>query len=121
MGKKLLGSATIKVDGAVYKTNPGAKIDLGGPVREAVKGSSTVHGYTESIKESALECEISVDKDTSIAEIQNIVDATIAFEADTGQTWIINSGWLADTPTVNEGDGGKVALKFCGPPAEEMK
>lgn len=121
MSMKRLGKAYIKIDGDLLETNSGAKIDLGGTVRTSVVGNNSVHGFSESIKESSLECEISVGPETSLDALRNIEDATITFEADTGQTWIIRNAWLTEPPAVGDGEGGKVALKFAGPPAEEMK
>lgn len=121
MSMQRLGRAYIKVDGRLLETNKGAKIDLGGVERQPVVGNNTVHGYSEQPKPSTLECEISVGPNTSVADMAKITDATITFEADTGQTWVIRNAWLTEPPVVNDAEGGKVALKFAGPPAEEMK
>jgi hypothetical protein len=67
-----------------------------------------------------LDCTISVGADTDLARFGKIADATVTFEADTGQTWIIRNAWVTDTLEITDGDGGKVGLKFAGPPAEEM-
>ena len=120
MSKKRLGKAYIKVDAKILETNSGAKIDIGGPVREVVKGNGGVYGYSETVKEAELECEISVGPDTSLDKLRKITAATITFEADTGQTWIMSGAWLAEPPAVSDGEGGKVSLKFNAPPAEEM-
>ena len=56
----------------------------------------------------------------SLAQIKDITNATVTYEADTGQTWVINEAFCADTLTVTGGDGGKVPVKFIGQPAEEM-
>jgi hypothetical protein len=121
MSKKRLGKAFIKVDGKLLESMPGAKIDIGGPVRNPVVGNTQVHGFAESVKESTMECEISVGTDTSLDALRKIEDATITFEADTGQTYVIRNAWLTEPPVVTDGEGGKVPLKFAGPPAEEMK
>lgn len=116
---QLLGRAFIKVDGELLRSNTGAKIDLGGAVRGAVIGNA-VHGFAESIKESMVECEISLAKGDSLEALRNTSNATITFECDTGQTYIVRGAWLTDPPVVTEGEGGKIALKFAGQPAEEM-
>lgn len=115
---QLLGRAYIKVDGALLRTNTGAKIDLGGTMRSAVVGNA-VHGYAESIKQSSLECEISLAAGDSLESYRNVKDATITFEADTGQVYVIRNAWLTEPPVVNDSEGGKIALKFEGQPAEE--
>lgn len=112
-----LGKAFIRVDGALLESMPGAKIDLGGEVREPVVGSNAVLGYASKFKEATLECEISLGPNTNLDALRAIADSTITFECDTGQTWLIRNAWLAEPPVLSEGEGGKVPLKFVGPPA----
>lgn len=112
--------AYIKVDGAMLPTMPGAKLDLGGVVRASVIGDNAILGFSETKKPSMLECEISLGAGMSLAALQGITDATITYEADTGQTYVVRSAFVTETLNVTAGEGGKVALKFEGQPAEEM-
>ena len=115
-----LGKAFIKWDGKLLESMPDAKLDLGGVTRTPVTGANAVLGFSEKVKESTIECEISMSAETRLAELAAIKDATITFECDTGQTYIIRNGFLIDPPSATAGDGGKVPLKFSGPAAEEM-
>lgn len=115
---QVLGRAYIKVDGDLLRSNTGAKIDLGGVMRAAVVGNE-MHGFSESVKEATVDCEISLAKGDSLEKIRNIADATITFECDTGQVYIVRQAFLTEPPVVSEGDGGKIELKFAGHPAEE--
>lgn len=117
---KKLGKAWLKVDGGALETLPGASIDIGGDERTTVVGSNAVLGFTEKPKQSIVECEVAVGTGTSLAAYRSMTDVTITFEADTGQTWVVRNAWQTNTPKATEGDGGKVALKFEGPAAEEM-
>ena len=101
-------------------TMPGAKLDIGGNERAPVIGSNGILGYSETIKPSMLTCEISLGQGTSLAALQKIVDATVTYEADTGQTYMMNHAFVTKTLSVTAGEGGKVALEFSGDPAEEM-
>lgn len=112
--------AYIKTDGALLETMPGAKLDMGGNERTPVEGGNAMLGYSEKIKPGMLTCEIVLKQGTSLAKLSKIVDATITYEADTGQTYVIRHAYCAKTLSVTAGDGGKVALEFCGDPAEEM-
>lgn len=116
---KLLGWAFINVGGQRLRSMAGAKIDLGGVVREPVVGSSRVHGYSEKVKEATVECEIALAAGDSLNTIRSITDANIIFECDTGQCYTVRQAFLTDPPVVTEGEGGKIALKFAGQPAEE--
>ena len=120
MGGMTHSKAYIKADGAMLETLPGAKLDIGGNERAVVVGSNRIHGYSETIKPSVLTCEISLMQGTSLAKLQNIVAATVTYEADTGQTFVMRNAFVTKTLSVTAGEGGKVALEFNGDPAEEM-
>ncbi len=115
----LAGKAYIRVDGALLRTNPGATIDCGGHERSPVKSTWGLHGYSEMVKEATLECEFSVAAGEPIASYGEITNATIMFEADTGQRLVIREAWASEPVTATEGDGGQVSVKFMGQPAEE--
>lgn len=112
--------AYIKVDGTLLATMPGAKLDIGGQVRSSVVGDNKVHGFSSAIKPAMLECEVSLGQGMSLDQLRNITDATVTYEADTGQTWVVRQAFVTETLNVTAGEGGKVALKFEGQPAEEM-
>lgn len=112
--------AYIKTDGAMLATLPGAKLDIGGKERAAVVGATSIHGYSETIKPSVLTCEISLQQGISLEKLRNITAATVTYEADTGQTYVMRNAFVAKTLSVTAGEGGKVALEFSGDPAEEM-
>ncbi|MDP1655714.1 MAG: phage tail tube protein [Hylemonella sp.] len=115
-----LGKAFIKFNGELLETLPGASIDIGGVERKVIKGNNSIHGYSEEPKESMIECEVSVGPSTSLTKLGAITGATITFEADTGQTWVVRNAFNTVTPKATDGDGGKVPVKFAGDPAEEM-
>ncbi len=119
MPGQMFGIAFVKFDGEMLRSNPGAKIDLGGKERAPVVGSSVVHGYTEKLKPATVECELSLAKGDTLEKIRNAVDVTITFECDTGQTYIVRHAFLTDTLQITEGEGGKIPAKFAGQPAEE--
>lgn len=112
--------AYIKVDGQLLPTLPSPTVDLGGPERAPVVGNNTVLGYSEVIKPATLECDISLGLGESLAQLQKISGATIIYEADTGQTYMIREAFVTETLKVSGGADGKVTLKFAGQPAEEM-
>ena len=112
-----LGVAKIKIDGNLLESLPGAKIDLGGMERTAVTGSFSVHGYAEKIKPAQVECEISLGPDTDLEKLADIVGATIQFECDTGQTYVVSNAFNVVTAVITEGEGGKIPMMFQGDPA----
>lgn len=119
MAKKL-GKAIIKVDGQALETMPGASLDIGGDERTTLTGQNEVQGFFETPKPSRVECEVTVGKETRLAEMRNWDNVTISFECDTGQQYVVQGAWLLNTPSMKASEGGRVSLEFEGPPAQEM-
>ena len=117
---QLLGKAYIRVDGDTLRTESGAKLDIGGVTRSAVNGSIGLLGFAEKTKEAMLECEVAVARGDSLDKFRKITNATVVFECDTGQSYIIKNACCQDPPVITEGEGGKVPLKFFGDAAEEQ-
>jgi hypothetical protein len=115
-----LGRATIKYDGKALRTEKGAKINTGGVSRKVIEGDQ-VHGYAEETKAPFVECEVNLAKGDSLVDLNKITAATVTFEADTGQTWVLKDAWLEEPVEATAGDGGKIKLKFVGMSCEEMK
>ena len=115
-----LGKAYIKTNGELLETMPGASIDIGGVERKPVVGDSTVLGYAENVKESMIECEVAVGPGTSLTKLGAIKDATVTFECDTGQTYVVRDAFVTETIKATAAEGGKVPLKIAGQPAEEL-
>lgn len=118
MSKKF-GRATVRVDGKVYDTEKGSTLDPGGVKREARPGSNTTGGFTEELVPSKLEATVLFGEGDSIAEINKIAGATITFECDTGQTYIVRDGYSAE-PVQLTGGEGKAKVVFMGSAAEEL-
>lgn len=117
---KLIGRAFITVAGNRVRSEPGATCDIGGVTRTTIVGDNGIDGFAETPKQSVVECSISVGAGESVAQYREISDTTITFECDTGQTYVIRNAWLTEPPVITGQEGGKVSLKFEGPPAEEQ-
>jgi hypothetical protein len=116
---QFLGRATIRANGQVIETAKGASLDLGGVKRNPVISGRLV-GYAEETVPAMVECETSLRPGMTLATWRNLVGATIIFEADTGQRYVIADAFITDPPTMKDGDGGNIVLKFAGPSAEEV-
>ncbi|MGN7832663.1 phage tail tube protein [Pseudoxanthomonas sp. 22568] len=115
---KRLGKAKIKMGGVTLETMPGATLDIGGTTRTSQVGANAVLGFTEAEKQSRLECTVSIKGGTRVEDL-HVEDATITFEADTGQNWSIRNAWSVETPVVDSG-AGTARFVFEGPAAEEI-
>lgn len=117
---KYLGRAFVRANGLTIASLPGsAKLNPGGVERSPVVGDFGMLGYTEKPIHAEVECDIAVGADTDLAALQNMVDGTVTFEGDTGQTWIVRKACLAAPINVQSGDG-KASIKFIGAAAETV-
>lgn len=120
MSGQRFGKAYINVDGSLLATMPGAKLNLGGVDRTAVVGDNAVLGFTEAPVASLLTCEISMGVGTSLKTLRDLKGATVTFECDTGQTYVMREAFTTKALEISAGDAGKVSLEISGQPAEEM-
>lgn len=120
MSRKTLGRATIRVNGQVFDSEPGASLLVGGLKNNARQTTETFY-YNQTKIPSRLSCRVPVTADVSLRALQEITDAEITFEGDTGQTYIVrNAVQTGDVEVADGSDGGFAALVFEGDPAEEM-
>lgn len=119
MSLKKLGRVTIKANGQVFGTYPGATLDPGGTTRNAKVGHE-VYGFSETARQGSLEIEIDYDDQTSLQALQALDDATVLWEPDVGKSMVGNHWWCTGEVTVTDGSDSKVSLKFEGPAMEEM-
>jgi hypothetical protein len=100
-------------------TDKGAKLNLGGVNRKEVVGDQ-VHGYAEEAVAPFVDCVVSVTVNTSLEDIMAVTNATVTYEADTGQVWVLKNAWSSVPPEITAGEGGKVPVKFIGMSCEKM-
>lgn len=117
---KALGVVKLKLDGTLVHSKPGASIDIGGPVRSAVESDQPGY-YSETNKGSRIEADLVVDKDFSADDLRRMDDITATFEADTGQSWVVNHAYVAESGPITGGNSGGCRVIIEGPPAQEMK
>lgn len=113
---QVTGIVKLYVDGKLLRSKPGAKLKTGGKKREAVVGHS-VYGHTEEVEAAELDCTLAHTADTIPSELNDITDAVLRFETDTGQTLVVNHAFV--TEPVELASGGDLTLKMQGDPAFE--
>ncbi len=115
------GKASIKIDGDTLPTKDGATLDIGGVKRNTVIGGNKVLGYAEEPMPARVECEVFVGKGTSLERWRQVEDATITFETDTGNVYVLPNAWLTDPPALTEAkDGSTARLVFEAVDAKEI-
>lgn len=113
---QVTGIVKIYVNGKLYRSKEGAKLKTGGKKREAVSGHA-VYGFSETVEPSELDATLAHMADTDVIEINDMTDATLRFETDTGQTLMVPNAFTAEPCELSS--GGDLSLKMMGEPAIE--
>lgn len=112
MSKQITGRAKISIDGKVIPSENGAKLNVGGASRKPERHGGTTY-YAEEEVAPTIECVVNHTKDVDILDLAAIKNATVTFETDTGQKWLMN-GATVEAPTDLDAGTGKSALKLFG-------
>src|SRR6218665_2879848 len=111
--KKALGRAFVRTNGKPLPTLPGAKLNPGGKERTPITLENGDVRYTEKLTHAEIEVDVAIDDETDIIALNEITEATITFEADTGQRYIMRNGFSTGPVNLSAGEG-KGTLKFAG-------
>ncbi|EEG08229.1 phage tail tube protein [Pseudogulbenkiania ferrooxidans] len=115
---KLTGIVYVNVNGARLRSKPGASLKVGGPIQKA---ESDVNGFaghsTEEIKHAEVKCTLLHADDTDLVALQQISGATVVFETDSGQRYLVRD---AGTEGEVELKGKEVELTLTGAAAERV-
>lgn len=114
---KVWGQARVRINGQEYATEPKSSLVLGGRARDRVEADNRAGLFTEKDVPSELEASIIVTQGMSLEPLRNIDDATVTFEGDTGQTYVVGHMVNMDALKIED---GKAKIKLEGPPAEEV-
>lgn len=112
MSKQITGRAKITIDGTVITSENGAKLNPGGVNRKPERHGGVTFFAEEEVPPS-VECTVNHTADVDILKLSAIKNATVTFEADTGQKWLMN-GACAESPVDLDAGKGKSALKLFG-------
>ena len=107
---QLTGKATIRVDGSILAAEDGATLNPGGANRTPESHGGEAH-YVEQEVPPTLEVSILHGADTDIIALSAITEATVMFECDTGQTFILRGAFTTE-PVTLDASAGKAALKM---------
>lgn len=115
---KLTGLAYINVNGSRQRSKPGATLKVGGAIRKAETDVSGFAGHrTEEIKPGEVVFTLVHASDTDLIALQQIDGATVLFETDSGQRYLVANASTEGEVTLK---GGEVELTLTGNPAEAM-
>lgn len=117
MGRAITGKVEIRIDGELIGTENQATLNPGG-----VNRSPESHGgrtyYTEEDVPPELECTVQLTKEVDVIFLSNIVGATVLFEANTGQQFIMRQAFTTE-PVVHAGNG-KAPMKMSADSVDKV-
>ncbi|NHB89191.1 phage tail tube protein [Photorhabdus tasmaniensis] len=111
------GIAYIRLNGKEIQTKDGAQLTPGGVTRDPVIGSR-VYGWQQTPKEARLSCVIPQGPGVSLFMIKNMVDATIEFECDTGERFMLANAWCDGNVSLTS--KGEISAEFIGIECKEI-
>ena len=109
----------MQVNGEVYDAKGSWSYNLGRPMREAILGSDTVHGYKETPQVAFIEGEITDRSSLDLARLVTMTDATVTLELANGKVIALRDAWFSGEGTGNS-EEGNISVRFEGSGAEEI-
>lgn len=112
---RMSGRVTVKVNGDVLTSKPGASLQMGGKQRAfEMSDQGTVH-WIETIVPAEIECTLIHVTTTDLAALRDLENATVSFEDDLGVVYVVRQAGTRELGVLTtEG----VPVRFGGAPAE---
>jgi hypothetical protein len=104
MSGRITGVATIRIDGQEFPTERGATLNPGGANRTTKMAGRRVF-FTEEPVAPTLQATVMHTEDIDIVEVSRIRDATVLFECDNGQDYMLTGAFVTETAELNSGEG----------------
>jgi hypothetical protein len=108
--RKVWGQTIIRMNGRELATEGKSTMEVGGTKREPAPSDHHVGYFTESTEPGKFEFSVLVTRDVSAVALQKLDDVHVTFEADTGQTYSMDHGYVADVISVSEGKAKVVVM-----------
>ncbi|MHB1053475.1 MAG: phage tail tube protein [Thiobacillus sp.] len=116
MSDQITGRATIYIDGRRIPTENKAKLNPGGANRKEERHGGKTY-YAEEEVPPGVECTVLHTANVDIVALSAIVGATVIFEADTGQKYVLRGGFVTGPAEL---DGDRVQLKIAADSCDRM-
>lgn len=120
MSQRRGGIIQLQVNGELYDAKGNFTYNLGRPVREAIVGADTVHGYKETPQVAFVEGEITDRGTLDLEKLVTMDGATVTLELANGKVICLRDAWFAGEGTGNT-EEGNVAVRFEGKSGEEVR
>ncbi|MBF0168797.1 MAG: phage tail tube protein [Alphaproteobacteria bacterium] len=117
LSTRMIGIASITVDGQKIDSKKGASLKLGGPKFNAEVYGETAYGSSEVVV-SELDCDFPSSINAPIEKLRGLFGVIVLFQADNGISYQMRNAMVTEALELKGGDG--IKLKMSGNPAEKM-
>lgn len=116
--QRVAGMIQLKVDGVVQSAKGDFTYNYGRPLRAAVVGTNSVHGYTETPQVPFIEGMITDRGDVDMDALLTGKDLLITLELGNEKTFVLRGAWFAHEGTVNT-QASEVPVRWEGLAGED--
>ncbi|SHG64640.1 Phage tail tube protein [Pantoea sesami] len=110
---KILGQASIYINGREIKTEGKSSLNPGGYSRQQHMGGGKVWGNSSKMAGPSIKMTIAAAADMDVIEISRWEDVTVMFFGDNGLNYMM-TGAATDNPAELDEDGGTISANFIG-------
>jgi len=114
------GIIFLQINGEIFDAKGNFTYNLGRPMREAIVGADTVHGYKETPQVAFIEGEITDRGTLDLNSLVMLTGATVTLELANGKVIVLRDAWFAGEGTGNT-EEGNIAVRFEAQSAEEVR
>jgi len=116
---RVVGQCKVTIDGQLLDTDGETEMDIGGAMREVVKGDNQAGAFRESTEASKTTTKLLFKGGLSLTALRAIDNATLTNKLDIGRTFVVRNAYVAEVISFSTSDG-KATVVWGGPPAEEV-
>jgi hypothetical protein len=113
------GIIAFQVNGQGYRAKGSFGYNIGSPMREAVVGTDTVHGFKETPQVSFIEGEITDDGTIDLRDLTTIRNATVTLDLPNGKMVALYDAYFAGEGSGNT-EEGNIPVRFESGEGEEV-
>lgn len=119
MSQRRAGIIQVQINGEVYDAKGNFTYNLGRPMREAIVGTDTIHGFKETPQVAFIEGEFTDRANLDLEALVTMQDATVTLSLANGKVVVLRDAWFAGEGTGNT-EEGNIGVRFEGASGEEV-
>ena len=122
MATRLGGIIFLKIDGQIFQAKGAFSYGMGKPVRSAIMGHDSFHGFKEIPEVAFIEGEITDSADLDLDALGSVTDATVTLELANGKVIALRGAYITNADGLKGStEEGNIPVRFEGASAEEVK